>query len=234
MSIRQEKLINKMIAIEKNKTLNFSEQLIEKYKLLSVMLSDEGWYPDYGLAQKTLSELYLSQILNNTIALDTFMMDFYKKKLNRIIKYFEEKFENRFIILKKAFKAHKKGDYELSIPVFLSQIEGIFYDLTQKNIFSKNKRYKEASAQKWVESKIGKIDNFRIALLEPLKENQNISSNFKESTNYPKVLNRNMILHGRDLKYSNEINSFKAISLLLFIGTITYDSENDPGEINWI
>lgn len=74
----------------------------------------------------------------------------------------------------------------------------------------------------------------RLALLEPLRENQNISSNFKESTNFPKVLNRNMILHGRDLKYSSEINSFKAISLLLFIGTVAYDSEKDSEEISLI
>ena len=223
-----------MIAIEKNKTLDFSKRLIEKYKLFSVILSDEGWYIDYGLAQKTLSEIYISQIINNTAVLDTYMMDFYKKKLNRIIKYFEIKFKNRFLILKKAFKAHKNGDYELSIPVFLSQIEGIFYDLTQKNLFSNNKRYKEETAKKWVESKIGSIDDLRLALLEPLRENKNISSNFEESTNFPKVLNRNMILHGRDLKYSNEINSFKAISLLLFIGTIAYDSENDSEDISWI
>ncbi|MCD4818838.1 MAG: hypothetical protein K8S23_09115 [Candidatus Cloacimonetes bacterium] len=143
MSIRKKDLINKMIAIEKNKKLNFSKRLIEKYKLLSVMLSDEGWYLDYGLAPKTLSGLYISQITNNTAVLDIYMMTFYKKKLNRIIKYFKIKFKNRFLILKKAFKAHKNGDYELSIPVFLTQIEGIFYDLTQKKYFLKIKDIKK-------------------------------------------------------------------------------------------
>ena len=109
------------------------------------------------------------------------------------------------------------------------QVKAI-YDEGRKMV----KGYKDELAKKWVDSKICKIDEFRLSLLEPLRENQNISSNFNESKNYPKVLNRNRILHGRDLKYPNEVNSYKAISLLLFIGTIAYDIEKGSEEMSWV
>ncbi|MBN2891507.1 MAG: hypothetical protein JXL97_06555 [Bacteroidales bacterium] len=68
----------------------------------------------------------------------------------------------------------------------------------------------------------------RISILEPLRENKNIAANFDEAIDYPKVLNRNLILHGRLLNYVNEKNSYKAISLLNFIGTVVYDIQKNP------
>ncbi len=76
--------------------------------------------------------------------------------------------------------------------------------------------------------------NFRLAILEPLKENENLSANFAEAENYPNALNRNRILHGRDQNYYSESNSYKAISLLLYIGTIVHDLENNREELNWV
>ncbi len=96
----------------------------------------------------------------------------------------------------------------------------------RKEIFSKGKT-KENTAKKWLEERDGHDVDFRLSILEPLRKNENISASFKESENFPNALNRNKILHGRDLSYSTEINSYKAISLLLFIGTIVYDTVNE-------
>lgn len=109
----------------------------------------------------------------------------------------------------------------MSIPVFLTQIEGLFFDLTEKKIFSKGK------AKEWLNSKNNNNLDFRLAILESLKQNENLSANFDEAKDYPNALNRNRILLGRDINYSSELNSYKAVSLLLIFGTIVYDLENN-------
>jgi hypothetical protein len=235
MSARRNELINKMIALQEKKKFGDWSQMSEEYKLFSVMLSDEGWYIDYGTAVKTLSGLYLHQIRNNSEVLDTFMIKFYKKKFRKICSFFKKKHPSRYPILEKAFKAHKRGEFELSIPVFLTQIEGLFYDLTNKEIFSKGRgKLKENTARSWVDSKENETIALRLAIIEPLRENENISASFSDSEKFPNVLNRNKILHGRDISYPSELNSYKAISLLIFIGTIVYDIENKSKEISWI
>jgi hypothetical protein len=226
MSIRRDELIDQIVASQKNRGFFDLDKIADEYKLFSVMLSDEGWYLDYDLAVETLSSLYIKQVKTKSNVLDKYLVDFYTKKLNIIINFFQKEFPKRYSILEKAFEAHKKGDFELSIPVFLSQIEGLFFDLTNKEIFSKGKT-KENTAKKWLEERDGHDVDFRLSILEPLRKNENISASFKESENFPNALNRNKILHGRDLSYSTEINSYKAISLLLFIGTIVYDTVNE-------
>lgn len=228
MSIRRDELIDQMIYSQQNRRFFDLDKINEEYKLFSVMLSDEGWYLDYDLSIETLSSLYIIQVKKESNVLDEYMVDFYKKKLNTIINFFQKEFCKRYSILEKAFDAHKKGDFELSIPVFLSQIDGLFFDLTTKGIFSKGGgRYKDNTAKKWLEEREGHDANFRLSILEPLRKNENITASFKDSENFPNALNRNKILHGRDLNYSTEINSYKAISLLFLIGTIVYDTINE-------
>ena len=89
MSVRREELIQKMIALQADKTIGILEKLNQGYRLFSVMLSDEGWYLDYGLAVKTLSGLYLHQVIGNSKVLDEYMVKFYKNKLSSIISFFK-------------------------------------------------------------------------------------------------------------------------------------------------
>jgi len=232
MSKRRKDLIDKMIAIETNKNIGFLEMIDEKYKLFSIMLSDEGWYFDYELALETLSDLYIDQVFNDSDVLDEYMIKFYRDKIKDIIDNFKTIQNKRYPIIEKAFIAHDMGYYELSIPVFLAQIEGVFFDLTKKDLFSQGRRNnKENTAGNWIDLKSSSdIDNnlqFRLTLLGSLKNNENITANFTESNDFPNALNRNKILHGRELNYSSELNSFKAISLLSFIGTIVYDIEEN-------
>jgi hypothetical protein len=42
-------------------------------------------------------------------------------------------------ILRKCVTAHKRGDYELSVPVFLAQADGICVELTKLNLYAKKK-----------------------------------------------------------------------------------------------
>ncbi|MBN2891508.1 MAG: hypothetical protein JXL97_06560 [Bacteroidales bacterium] len=117
MSIRPEifEEIDKLLA---NNSLDFLSKIKLQYKLFSVILSDEGWYLDYELAVNDLAHMCSHQIHTNSEKLDEYMIRFYKKKLKDIILLFKKRLPERYTILKKAFSAHKKRNYELSIPVF--------------------------------------------------------------------------------------------------------------------
>ncbi len=98
--------------------------------------------------------------------LDYYMMKYYKKALPSIIKSLSENAPRRFSIIKKAFDAHKKEDYELSIPTFLSQIDGLCHDLTERGIFTK----KGDPIKSWVDKMEDENNLFPVMLsvLEPL------------------------------------------------------------------
>lgn len=235
MSSRRDELINRIISIESDKTLNFWDSLHEREKLFSILLSDEGWYIDYDLAIGTLSGLYLKQLSEDIKVLDYYMIQHYKNKLPRIELHFKENYPARALIIEKAIQAHLKGDFELSTPIFLIQVEGIFHDLTEKDIFSKGRgKKKDNTAANWFDSKQQTPRDVRLAILESLKHNSNLSANFSESANFPNALNRNRILHGRDLSYNTELNSSKAISLLLFVSTVVNDIESNSSQITWV
>jgi hypothetical protein len=235
MSNRREELIERIILYQADETINFWVKLNETNKLFSILLSDEGWYIDYDVAIPTLSRLYLEQIFNEHQVLDYYMIEHYKKKLPKIQSFFKEDYNLRSLIIEKAIQAHQKGDYELSTPVFLIQAEGIFHDLTTKDIFSKGKgKKKENTAANWYDSKHQSTYDVRLAILESLKFNSNLSANFSQATDFPNCLNRNLILHGRDLSYNSELNSSKAISLLLFVSTVVKDVESNSSQITLV
>lgn len=115
------------------------------------------------------------------------MVKFYKNRLSSIISFFKNRHPARFPILEKSFKVHRKGYFEVSIRVFLTQIEGLFVDLTEKKIFG------EGKAEEWLKSKNNNNLDFRLAILESIKQNENLSANFDEAKDYPNALNRNRI-----------------------------------------
>ncbi len=214
----------------------FEKDLPNQYKVLLDELALAGWYIDYGLALPTLAELLLLDYHNKTY-LDSYLTKYYKTKIKGLSKNIVSSYPTRKNILEAAFKAHSNKIYELSIPIMLGQIDGICYDLIEKDLFSKGRRKKNESIpsnipQHWVEEL--QIDNFRISFLEPLRNNKYLAANFDESREYPHALNRNKILHGRDLEYANEKNSYKAISLLNYITTIVTDIKRNDGSMTWI
>jgi len=160
-----------MIALQADQTIGNWERISKEYKLFSVMLADEGWYMDYDLAVRTLSELYIDQVTNNSMVLDSYMIKFYEEKLKNIVSFFKDNHQERFSILEKAFQAHRKEQFVLSIPIFLSQVEGLFFDLTEKEIFSRGRgKHKDNTAKEWLQTKDDNDLDFRfLNLLEKMK-----------------------------------------------------------------
>ncbi len=142
-------------------------------------------------------------------------MDYFKKESRQIESIMLETFPNRAAILKPAFRAHRKKEYSLSVPVFLSQADGICSELLGVGFYSRRKGSpRTASAtQRFTGS------HFMSSLLEPLRIAGALNAFEDERHQYPDVLNRHEVLHGKSVDYATPISSFRALSLLAYVGS---------------
>lgn len=135
--------------------------------------------------------------------------------------YFDEYYPNmnlishRITILNLAFRHHTGKDYFSSIPLFLSQIEGILWDIaTKKGLVKKNEEYKIDITGNYVLDRNGKKIKWNMGQLigAVFDTKSNFSKKWKEDI-YTKEF-RHPILHGRDINYAN---SEREITLILFL-----------------
>ena len=128
-------------------------------------------------------------------------------------------------VIQRAFDAHKAKLYELSIPVLLSQADGIANEIFGVSVYTRR-----ADKRKELEAV---IDSMKLASLDqplmkllladlPLTESTT-SQDFDDSS-----LNRHSILHGLDLDYANELNSLRAISWIQFTSYFHEVSRRKP------
>jgi hypothetical protein len=147
------------------------------------------------------------------------MVEHFRELLDAIQKRARIAFPLRGHILEKAFDAHRRKEYELSIPVMLAQIDGIGEDIFGQDVSSTSRHPKKIDTQKkYIE---GKLDAgtkkilggyfFLITSLLPI----NASSNERKKFSSP--FNRHLVLHGIDVDYATEINALKAASWLQYV-----------------
>lgn len=131
-------------------------------------------------------------------------------------------FPHRENAISSAIKAHKEGLYYLSIPVFFAQTEGICKEITGARFFSVKRGNPKTS--NWVSN--FKPDSFTSLILEPLTRTGVVR--LSQNPENPNGLNRHDVLHGDCYDYGeNKVNSYKTLSLLLYVGEIVFDSKSD-------
>lgn len=198
--------------------------LLPKFREISEKLLTQGWflnpYLKIPVADKAADDLITDEY--NIRLLEANFEDIEQLLVGR--------FPERKQFLKRGFELHRKGDYISSIPVMIMQIDGIFRTLTQKELFSTNKGRK---ASVWLDDlEASGRQGIAHAILDPLRQDIYFGSNFQKALEFPAMISRNRILHGDDLSYHTLTNSFKVISLLLYICSFVYDaifkSESTP------
>ena len=120
-------------------------------------------------------------------------------------------FPSRSAILRDAFDAHRRGKYTLSVPAFLTQVDGLFYDRCDANLFygvgreALRKRV-EAMPNELSRMYLGALLNTRLPLLLSEKHRPDDFSG----------LNRHQVLHGLVTDYGTQENSLRAVALLYY------------------
>lgn len=175
-------------------------------------LASYGWFLN-GYTPVTM-EVALKQ---GKASVDRFMVAHLKDAWGKISDRIISSYPERKHVLEVAFRLHKDGNYLASVPLFLSQTDGICAQNLGAFLFSDHERRLER-IQKQIDESGNSLTN---AFLEVLNTKTQFGASIKSRSRSKKDLapNRNGILHGsrKHLDYGTEINSLKAFSLLAFV-----------------
>ena len=191
-----------------------NQLLVKKRKReeeVSRKLSDFGWYISPYMLDTPLETLVRSvnkapeEILAAVIAYFDGQLDDIEQKLIRSHPQRKHLFED-------AFEAHRDRKYNLSIPVFLSQADGIWWDRYSQNLFTRKGR-------KIVHEELTSSPTSHLisGFLYPLSTSTPLWMSEGERDASFNELNRHQVLHGESVEYGTEQNSLKAISLLNYL-----------------
>ena len=200
------------------------EKLPEKLQIALIRLGRSGWYLDGEMEISDAWRFEAMLAAGKSTELDELLANHFRARLTAIELELCAALAHRSKILKSAFAAHHREEYELSIPVLLAQSDGVCQDLTGKFLFLRERGRARPQIASHIEAKLPK---FSAAILSPLLTVLPINENEGERRaralqggddpeNWS-TLNRHLVLHGVSLDYSTELNSLKAISLLNYL-----------------
>lgn len=191
-------------------------ELPAETKAALILLGKNGWYLNLDMELSQLHAIEKELMSNNISAVDDFLIKYYEENIDEIEKNICTLYPNRAKIISKAFSAHRNKDFELSIPVFLAQADGISKEKIDYYIFLKKDKKPETA--QYVESLA--IGGFQRSLLAPLTEILPIMKSEKDRGPTFTELNRHMVLHGESIDYGTHLFGCKSISLIDYIGNV--------------
>lgn len=187
-------------------------------------LAQHGWFPDPSMSI-ALSTRLASLVDDQPDAVDKAVSELLRERLGEIEAELVASYPDRDRLLHDAFEAHRKSKYTLSIPVFLTQAEGLVWDRCSKALYNQNQR---RTAVKGLRTQVQ--SRFFDAFLEPLmiatplwKPGAKLGTTFAG-------LNRHQVLHGVSTDYDTEMNSLRAVSFLSYLHWIFNQSVEEESE----
>lgn len=189
------------------------ERLPPKLKWAYSVIGSVGWYSDDDMPVDQPIVLAEAIEAGEVEEVEQLLEEHFEARATSIEASLAELFPDRRVILGKAFSAHHRGDFELSVPVFLAQADGICSDRCGEKLFGRS-RGKPRTA-KYVEQVAANA--FQEATLHFLSEPMPISASPDSPDFVARSLNRHAVLHGTSTTYGTKRNSLKAISLLQYL-----------------
>jgi hypothetical protein len=194
-------------------------------------LAYRGWFLTDEMTLNELAVFYNLKTFQNSVdeaQIDDHMEALVERYLNYIQTCLYERFPIRKHVLESAFSAHEREEYNLSIPIFLAQADGIGAEML--NGVSPFSRKQTSGGILATAAEINSLSSqVDTVLIEPLGLPMGITatSTSVERAQHPHLFNRHEILHGLSLDYGSKRNSLKAISLLGHLATVVHDVINE-------
>lgn len=189
-----------------------------------ILLGTHGWYLDLEMPIPSLWQLKKALQEGSVQEVEEVLVQYFEERLDDIEASIVGRFPTREKMLRAAFAAHRRCEYELSIPVFLSQTDGICKEVVNEYFFIKQNR--KPRTANYVEQIAA--DTYRAALLSPLAHSLPIGASERERGLGFTELNRHMVLHGESLDYGTKTNSLKAISLINYVAHVLKSDDSEP------
>ncbi|HCG6866187.1 TPA: hypothetical protein NJ279_004694 [Vibrio parahaemolyticus] len=189
------------------------EELPHKTQEALLLLAQHGWYLDFNMSLPSLWKIKTAISRGENDDVEKALVEYFESQLNEIENSFNSQFPHRSHIITSAFKAHRRGEYFLSIPVLLAQTDGICKEVVDQYLFMK----KDKKPQTAIYVEQIAADTYKAALLSPLASSTPIGASQYEREDGFNLLNRHMVLHGESLDYGSKVNGLKAISLINYV-----------------
>jgi len=191
------------------------------FKNVVITLGEEGWFIDEEMPLSYIKKIeHTLKDENNKHPIKNIhkeLINYYSSNLSKIENSLIEKFPNRSKIISSAIQAHKERKYELSIPVLLTQIDGICYEKTGKYYFMKKRGTILPQTTDYIEESINSEFNKSFSVGLTINFPINHSKKQRDTHTNLNTLNRHQIIHGEIVDYPTKINSLKTISLINYI-----------------
>jgi hypothetical protein len=176
-----------------------------------------GWYLPHHVNEATINYLADNLGEGNVSHVDDCIMEILDRDCNADLDKLNSRFPSRAKAISSAFDAHRRGEYYLSIPVFFSQTEGICKIIIGSRFFSVKKG--KPITKDWASRP--ELSDYITLLLKPLTEVG--ESRRSQDDGNPSGANRHDVLHGDSTEYGTKVNSYKALSLLIYVGITVYE-----------
>ena len=204
----------------------FANELPERDRKALQRLGEEGWFfdPEMPIILLQILVLLFDQHPNK---MAEWLRDFFRKRLDVIEGKLIDSYPHRGHIFRQAFEAHREGKYGLSVPVFLTQADGIFWERTPENqslFISRQRKTASSKYSSQISDRYIEIWLHPLFILLPLWMNK---SERAHRSDFFVGLNRHKVLHGKSIDYDTEQNSLKAMSLLSYLHWI-FSKTDEP------
>jgi len=104
-----------------------------------LVLGQHGWFLDPDTTVPALWE-FERALKNGLPQGESLLIEHYRDRLSAIADKLVQRFPHRARILSSAFRAHDRGEYDLSVPVFLAQADGICTEVVGKSLYRKGRK----------------------------------------------------------------------------------------------
>jgi hypothetical protein len=203
------------------------EKVPDELKTAIWQMALHGWYFDFKMTMQYPLIIRQAIDAHELDTVDQSLVVYFRERVDDIEGFLSAQFPERSRIFASAFDAHRNGAYDLSVPVFLTQVDGVCFDATGgKNFFQGNHKSKTELA---IAENVRDISRgvFFDAITKPLIEKSPIAYSTNERRIHPEAmsLNRHKVLHGESIDYGNEVNSLKSISLLNYVTQVLSPEE---------
>lgn len=196
------------------------EKLPARLREALITFSSYGWYYDPEMSIPDILAFKEKFMDGRVEEAEMGLSMYFEHRLDEIKVYLNKKFSDRKTIISDAFIAHKAGQYNLSIPVFFAQTDGICKELFDHYLFCRDKKNITSKFTEQLNA-----DTLINVFLSPLKQSMPVNQNEQERGENFTGLNRHLVMHGDALDYGTKVNSLKTVSLVNYIARVTEDIE---------
>jgi hypothetical protein len=223
--------------------IEFAERAGQAQLRVMPYLSDRGWYITYRFPVNLFIHLDSLRQAGNHAEVDAAMSELARQNLGDVESALRRRFPDRERLFADAFEAHRLGKYTLSIPVFLSQADGVGCEvLGIPRHFFKAKNRSAALQQKLKAFVVFGVpfvvNGVEKEMLDPLESESSLTAATEERDDRQSTepwfcpLNRHGVLHGVDTDYASEANSLRCVLLLQYLLDVDQILHRDiPAEV---